>query len=148
MGDAYNFFCKTCKVCLPMGKLYQHDRSDRDKTWQMSGVYSKITDRSHSHDAVEAAVLEKFLILHRNHELTLAPENLIDILSHVHAGPITYVTADQIMAASVTPDPVRAVELGFWIKQYGLQNEEGFARWWNAAVRQIQEKKNANDGSQ
>jgi hypothetical protein len=76
MSYTYHLVCIDCRVILDLGKIIAIDEDGRDIPWQFGGWIDLDT-----HERLEAASLdsavERFLILHRGHELRVVPDRYL-----------------------------------------------------------------------
>ena len=119
MARNYLLICKTCQVSLSMGKAYwlAEDGSPLDDV-TFDGVFSMAERKWHKRDEFFGRVLEKFLILHRNHELIFVPEGVDEYLED-YIGYIQDVDSKEILNEKVEPEVDWWEELQMWRRKVG-----------------------------
>lgn len=118
MAASYNLVCKTCRVFLPMGNVF-NVMENKEVPWQTSGILMKDEGRWHSQDAVVAKVLDRFLILHRNHDLTFVSDYVLHNILSAQLGTIQWVTGDEVLRQELNPTPDPVAESAAWITRCG-----------------------------
>ena len=114
MAKPYHLICFDCKLYLSLGGLYwrtQQDEILRDPT--VAGIQTVADDFRHRRDELFAHVIEKFLIIHRNHELRFVPEG-VDELLEATIGYVAASWSEDILDQKVDPFPDPYQEYKDW----------------------------------
>lgn len=123
MSRDYSLICKDCRVELHFGKVYWLDENHNpleDTTF--AGVHSWSGKKWHRRDEYFGKVMEKFLILHRNHHLMFVPEG-VDEFMEDELGFIEALEADELLKAPVDPEVDWHKERSDWIHKLGKAND-------------------------
>lgn len=118
----YSLICKTCRIELVLGKIYWFDEQGNEIPYGVGGFYLERDKQYHQRDAIHCEVLEKFLILHRNHDITFVPEYAVGVLAE-SLGKMEIQRPDQILAAEVVPRPDPVIESASWVRSLGLEKD-------------------------
>src|SRR6266487_1745029 len=117
MSRDYDIVCCTCRVVIGLGKIHNPTPdSPQPEKWAFGGVFLDADWREvgrHGGDDVFCQVLQKFLILHRNHEIRVVPEGVSDYWEGT-LGPFTPVEPEAILAAPLNPPLDWAAEREHW----------------------------------
>lgn len=110
--------CVECRCYLSLGEVYWRDEKGKPLgETRLEGVFSTEDGRPHSRDEFFGRVLEKYLLIHRNHELRFVPEG-VDELFETDAESVDAVEAQDVLRLpEVQPDG--EVELQSWTQKRG-----------------------------
>ena len=103
MGNLYNIICINCVSVLPLGKLYKYDENDREVPWKIGGKRDSGTNRW-IEDEELLRLVERFLILHRGHELIFVPDSFLDQVDPDDKMQ-EMETVSQLMDQAIVPEP-------------------------------------------
>ena len=114
MADTYNLTCFDCRESISLGKIYCFDSEGKPlDDFTCDGVWDRRSSTWNRQNELFGRAIEKFLILHRNHELRFVPEG-VDELFESTLGFINDVDADEVIARPVDPEPDAVMERESW----------------------------------
>lgn len=103
MSYTYHFVCVDCRVILDLGKIVTIDEDGRDIPWQFGG-WIDLDTRERLQAATLGSVVERFLILHRGHELRVVSDSYLAM-----ADPVCKLrrieTAAELFSQAISPEP-------------------------------------------
>ncbi|WP_017327377.1 hypothetical protein [Synechococcus sp. PCC 7336] len=123
MSRDYMLICFNCKTYLSFGKVYEEDKNGNlldDITFD--GIFEDKTRRWHKRDEFFGRVMEKFLILHRNHELRFVPEGVDEMLEIVDGKVVDRSEEESILESPVVPGVDWWKEKEDWMNKFGIDD--------------------------
>lgn len=107
MSGTYEIVCLACGETLDLGKIIRFEESGREVPWQFGGVRD-LLDHSWRSGATLFELVERFLILHRAHPVSILSEYALDELDPDFRRS-SFDGAQDLMSREIspTPDPSR-----------------------------------------
>lgn len=103
MSHTYHLVCVDCREVLDLGKLLSMDEAGSAIPWTWGGWLDQTTGARIA-GASLWKVVEKYMILHRGHELRIIPEACLTQIDP--SGELRYVdSASDILGRDVAPEP-------------------------------------------
>jgi hypothetical protein len=121
MLSDYLLICLDCRIALYFGNVSWIDKDENpleDVTFQ--GIFDTKNRQWHKRDEYFGRCLEKFLILHRNHELRFVPEGTDEILEET-VGTIQEIESDELLEKKVAIEVNGREEKQMWLKRLGKE---------------------------
>jgi hypothetical protein len=103
MSHTYHLMCLECRLILDLGKIARLDEGGAPIPWQFTGWRDLDTS-----ERIEGTslwrVVEKFMILHRNHRLQILSESYLD-RNDPEGSWARIDTVGEVMKAHPVPEP-------------------------------------------
>ena len=103
MSYLYYLTCIDCGIRLDLGKIACFDEGGNPKPWFLSGWLDQ-TDRHRVFGGELGEIIQRFLILHRGHELRVLPDAFLDRADPERNLSVVDTAAD-VMEQKVVPEP-------------------------------------------
>lgn len=103
MSEVYSLFCAECEDALDVGKIVEEPERGRPD-WFFGGW--RTDDGRWIEGDLLLRLLERFLILHRGHEIRLVPLSAWDRVQGVHDDRFRFIeTPEELLDRRVEPPP-------------------------------------------
>ncbi|NES21399.1 MAG: hypothetical protein F6K41_21335 [Symploca sp. SIO3E6] len=103
MSHTYHLICIDCKKVLDLGKIANLDETGCSIPWMFTGFRDQCDGHRIKNDQLWKLV-ERFLILHRGHELRVVSEAFLD--REDKEGLLHYIdSAEELLQLEIEPEP-------------------------------------------